>query len=360
MGPVEVGIGIDHLRLEPETELHAQCFDLFRQPFDTAGQNVAVGVPVAQARVVAAPCAEPAVIQDEQFHAAVPGFGSDLQQLFLIEIKIRSFPVVAQDGPGPVSPIAPGQSAPVKIMVDPAHAAQAPVCPDHDRFGRLERFPSLQFPGEAIRMDAHHNADCLITVFFRPCQEVTAVDQGESHDLSLLFIRSGAFEDDKRILLVRRMAPQALDGDSAGRQRPGHGMTFPGPGTGQLDPFIFRIRQVQAHTHGPLQDQRFCSFIVEEGAPGNNTFRRKDGIIQDQLQTGHSVLQEQLQGHRFPVIFCINGRKSFQLRLALHDLIGPVAEAADSAAVFMPYHDSRLPEISVSEDAVLHPQVFGG
>ena len=159
---------------------------------------------------------------------------------------------------------------------------------------------------------------------------------------------------------MRGMAPQALDGDSAGRQRPGHGMTFPGPGTGQLDPFIFRIRQVQAHTHGPLQDQRFCSFIAEEGAPGNNTFRRKDGIIQDQLQTGHSVLQEQLQGHRFPVIFCISGRKSFQLRLALHDLIGPVAEAADSAAVFMPYHDSRLPEISVSEDAVLHPQVFGG
>src|SRR5699024_5542518 len=116
-----------HLRLEPETELHAHGLNFFGNSGDAARKPVCICHPVTQAGVVTAALSEPAVVEDKQFDAALlcgSGYG---EKLFLCEIKIRCLPVVDQDRTGTVSPVAARQTSAVEIVESLAHIVQAAV-----------------------------------------------------------------------------------------------------------------------------------------------------------------------------------------------------------------------------------------
>ena len=65
MAAVQVRVGVDHLRLDPQAELHAETVHLVDQRVQTARENVRTDGPVTQARVIAAAAAEPTVVHAE-------------------------------------------------------------------------------------------------------------------------------------------------------------------------------------------------------------------------------------------------------------------------------------------------------
>src|SRR5262249_7726155 len=62
VGPVQIGVRVDHLRLDPQAELHAAGAYVVCELVQSAGPDVFIDLPVAQAGVVAAASGEPAVI----------------------------------------------------------------------------------------------------------------------------------------------------------------------------------------------------------------------------------------------------------------------------------------------------------
>ena len=66
---VEIGIGIDHLRLNPKAKVHPQRVNLVDQRLESIRKFSLVHIPVAESRVVGVALAEPAVIHDEAVDA---------------------------------------------------------------------------------------------------------------------------------------------------------------------------------------------------------------------------------------------------------------------------------------------------
>ena len=63
MSPKEVAVGADHLRLDPDAELHAESRDMLDQRPEAPGVDVGRHHPVAQTRRFGAPRPEPAVVE---------------------------------------------------------------------------------------------------------------------------------------------------------------------------------------------------------------------------------------------------------------------------------------------------------
>ena len=94
---VQIGVGVDHLGLDPEPELHAAAAHVLDEPVQPARPDVLVDPPVAQAGLVAAAPAEPAVVQDEPFHAEAGGGIGQRGQLAEVVTEVDRFPDVEVD-----------------------------------------------------------------------------------------------------------------------------------------------------------------------------------------------------------------------------------------------------------------------
>ena len=88
----EIGVGIDHLGLEPDPEAHAEPVDVVDQGHEPIGPDGVVDPPVAQAGCVIAPVAEPAVVQDEQLRADAGSPVRDRLQAAETVIEVDRFP----------------------------------------------------------------------------------------------------------------------------------------------------------------------------------------------------------------------------------------------------------------------------
>ncbi len=82
VGAQEVAVGVGHLGLEPEAEIHAGGPDMGDQGVETLRPSARVDLPVAEgAGVVVAPgsrSAEPAIVEDEALGAQRGGAGGDV------------------------------------------------------------------------------------------------------------------------------------------------------------------------------------------------------------------------------------------------------------------------------------------
>ena len=97
MGPVQVGVRVHHLGLDPQAELHAAVPHVVHQPVQPAGPHRLVDLPVAQPRPVAAPGGEPAVVQDVPFRADAGGGVREGRQRVELVPEIHRFPHVEGD-----------------------------------------------------------------------------------------------------------------------------------------------------------------------------------------------------------------------------------------------------------------------
>ncbi len=97
MRAVELGVGVDHLGLEPQPELHAQRADALGERRQALGPHVVVDPPVAEARGVVAAAVEPTVVQHEPLDTDPCGPVGDLVQARQVVVEEDGFPHVQHD-----------------------------------------------------------------------------------------------------------------------------------------------------------------------------------------------------------------------------------------------------------------------
>ena len=93
----EVGVGVDHLGLEPQPELHAQLADAVDERVQAVGPDVGGDDPVAEARAVVAAGAEPAVVEHEALHADRGRAVGEVEQPVAVVVEVDGLPDVQRD-----------------------------------------------------------------------------------------------------------------------------------------------------------------------------------------------------------------------------------------------------------------------
>ena len=152
MHAVELAIGIDHFRLHPEPEFHAEAAHLVGQRGDALRVFARIGSPVAEACAVMVAAPEPAIVEDEAFG---PDLRSGLRKRHnpgLVMREIDRFPAVemhrarAHRAARPGDPVTQG---PVHLRHravaaagrdgDEQRRSRAALARLQDRLARLER-----------------------------------------------------------------------------------------------------------------------------------------------------------------------------------------------------------------------------
>ena len=68
MLPIQIAVGVHHLRLDPQAEVHSERMDSLDERLQAAGKFPGVDDPVAESRMVIVPRAEPAIVHDEALY----------------------------------------------------------------------------------------------------------------------------------------------------------------------------------------------------------------------------------------------------------------------------------------------------
>ncbi len=99
VGAGDVGVDVDHLRLEPQPELHAERTHTVDQRAQPVGPHVLGDDPVAQAGAVVAAAAEPSVVEHEPLHAERGRAIGEVEQPRQVMVEVDGLPHVERDRP---------------------------------------------------------------------------------------------------------------------------------------------------------------------------------------------------------------------------------------------------------------------
>ncbi len=94
---IEIAVGVDHLRLDPDAEVHAEGMHLVDEGLEAVGKFLRVDIPVAESSVVVFALTEPAVVHDEALGADGGGHLSEGHLSRLIDVHLGCFPGVVKD-----------------------------------------------------------------------------------------------------------------------------------------------------------------------------------------------------------------------------------------------------------------------
>ena len=207
---VELGLGVDHLGLHPEAELHVQSLHGINELFQPVGELALVHVPVAQAVLDAVPLAEPAVVQHEQFGAQLLGLLGQLDLVLAVHMELGGFPGVVQHRPQPLAhDVVQGKA--VQVVAHRLKAGGRIAAQD----GRgAQALPRGQLQKTVVGVDAHLDQRLPVGGLFHHAAEVAAHPQRPEEDLA------GGFggvpvQDEVGVVVVAGGAPAVLDEDFA-------------------------------------------------------------------------------------------------------------------------------------------------
>ena len=125
MGPEQVRVGVDHLRLDPEAELHPPVPDVADQRAEPVRPDGLVHVPVAEPGGVVPAVPEPAVVEHEPLH---PGLGGEIGQPYQpvqVVVEVHRLPDVERRRPGAARVLRPGPQPAVEGGRDPVQPGPA-------------------------------------------------------------------------------------------------------------------------------------------------------------------------------------------------------------------------------------------
>src|SRR6201996_4829466 len=94
---VEIAVGVDHLRLDPDAEVHAELVDAIDDRFEAVGELLFVDVPVAESGVIVLALAEPAVVDDEALDAELRSLFGERDLTGFADVELGGFPRVVED-----------------------------------------------------------------------------------------------------------------------------------------------------------------------------------------------------------------------------------------------------------------------
>jgi hypothetical protein len=102
VGPGEIGVGADHLGLDPQPELHVEAPYVVDERVQAVRPHLLVDVPVPQAGGVTASVAEPTVVEDEALDPDLRRQVGERPEPVHVVIEVDRLPGVEDDRPGPV------------------------------------------------------------------------------------------------------------------------------------------------------------------------------------------------------------------------------------------------------------------
>ena len=97
MGAGDVGVEVDHLRLDPEADLHAELANHVDERVEPRRPHVVVDVPVAETGRVVAAMPEPAVVEHEPLDADRRGRLGEAPQPLEVVVEVDRLPRVQHD-----------------------------------------------------------------------------------------------------------------------------------------------------------------------------------------------------------------------------------------------------------------------
>ncbi len=166
MRAVEITIGIDHLRLDPETEGHAKLFDAIDERSKAVGEFLRIGPPIAKTGGIALAALEPAVIHDEELDAHLRGEFGKRTLGDLIDVEVSRFPGVVENG---VNGVAVWQDGIAHVIVQETAGGTEALCgeaPEAVRgaaglagFERSHKSPVVESDAGARGPEARHLGD---------------------------------------------------------------------------------------------------------------------------------------------------------------------------------------------------------
>ena len=226
MGPVQVAVRVDHLRLDPDAEFHAEgahSLDQRRQPL---GMGIGGDPPVAEPGGVVTAPAEPTVVEHEALDADRRGALGESGERVEVVIEVHRLPRVEHDGSRSVAMGGrrahdgvelPARRTEASRRVDRVHR-RGPIAlagPQHDLAGmqqlaELDHRPPV---GQASGVEAR----------------VAAPRQVNAPHLAVLLAEAGGAGPQQRRVLVRGAAAPVLRQERTVVERPPARMELAAP-----------------------------------------------------------------------------------------------------------------------------------
>src|SRR5665213_2114113 len=95
---VKIAVGVDHLRLNPQAEIHAERVNFVDERLKTVGKLLRIDVPIAEAGVIVLALAKPAIVHNEAFYAEAGSLFCERHLAGFIDAKLGRLPGVIEDG----------------------------------------------------------------------------------------------------------------------------------------------------------------------------------------------------------------------------------------------------------------------
>ncbi len=240
VGPIEVAVGVHHLRLVPYAEAEPLCVHPLDKALDAALQLVLVHLPVAQGLGVVVPGAEPAVVHHQHVHAQLLCLSGEVHQEVIVEVEHRRLPAVYQQGALLMGPLTAHEVVHIEPVEAAAHAAKAIRAEHGYDLGGLEYLPGLQMPAKAAGVYARQDPRTAQGVHLGLYGEVAAVDYADAHGLPLVLVRALAQKGHEGVMVGAGHAPFRADALYAVHKRvPGDGVL--------LGPAAVHVHHVVVH-----------------------------------------------------------------------------------------------------------------
>ena len=199
---VQIRVLVDHLRLEPQSEVHTHSANGFCHSLNSVGKLFKVGSIVTQACMIVVSFPEPAVIQHEKLHAQLFGSACQPYQLSVGESKKMGLPVIGQHRALHVFPVAADNIAVDEAVEISAKTVEALVRTAHYRLGRFEALTGMQSPVKAAGVYAQHHADNILTRALHSAVMAAGIDKVEAPYSAVVLSRAPLAEEKAGIMAV--------------------------------------------------------------------------------------------------------------------------------------------------------------
>ena len=351
---VQLRIGADHLRLEPQPQLHGKLRQPVGQPLDAGGQLTPVHRPVAERGLGAVSVSEPAVVQHEQLHAHVLRAACHLHELFLVKVKIRRFPVVDEHRARAVGEFALHQVRAVQAVILPRERAETLLRVRDDALRRAEGRPRCQLPRKIQRADALLHAQAVAAVHLHHRAVIAAVKEVQAPDRPLLLRRVRGRDHHERVHRPRAAARgvQYLRFHAAVHRAALHA-ALARPLARKVHHVILPLRQVDAGRIRAAQCERRGAAVDEHGAARQDVKIVPRGVVQPHLQPHGLIRQRDLQRVGVAVLrkqarHPLDGRS-----LPAQDARRAVAETRDAVSERVFRDVGGVPAVAAAEGGIL-------
>ena len=289
VGPVEAAVLVDHLRLHPDAEVHAQGLDALDQRGQPAGEFFLVDAPVAQPGAVVVPRAEPAVVQDEQVHAQPGGLPGQVHQLAGVKIKIGGLPAVDEHRPVELSPGGAEQMGPDGPVELAAHLPEAGGGAHQRGLRSGERPAGFQGPTELPGVYPQHQTAVFKLAALRRRLKIAAVQQHGAPAKAVVLPRVPLAQHDEGVVLVAGRPPHAAHALHAGAQRRAVQTALHGVPPVKGDEIQITPLEVQAEGGCLEEADRGAAPVYHPDGPGDEVVPLEHAIVELHRQAGGGV-----------------------------------------------------------------------